>query len=513
MKNIFTYIQIYLAAFLLVGCQKEEPATADNGPKLTTVYAYINNELSTTRVAYEDNDGVSLKVNWKEQGEQFIVNDGGSLKLFSQQQGGAFVGEELTSETPIAYYPAKAFSTEGYSINFSAQTGQLNEKFGLMLGTTTNCRTFDFNHMTAIIKPAFRISGQPADSNVNNTIDQITLYGVKNVVNMATAGNIHVNCNNLDDIYIYLPTLDKSLTNKIIYGVGDKIDLLVNIDGKSYTGRITVPADHSIECGKIYKIGITLTLTTASTMPDGEAFKEAVESFIRGKNITTIEFLAGEPNASSGTQIPDTDIYLHQNGSTLEIQTSKAVFKFGANSCYKMFSGLTAVTTINFNNCVDTSSVTSMYHTFYNCQSLASVDLSCFNTENVANMNGMFHYCYALESVNLSSFDTRAATTMKEMFHSCTSLTALDLSNFNTDNVTNMQYLFSYCKSLETLDIRNFNMDHMTDVTSYSSMIVNVGNNFKDTDTKTQIYLTSAVKAKIEGQAIAPETNVNFNIR
>ena len=46
----------------------------------------------------------------------------------------------------------------------------------------------------------------------------------------------------------------------------------------------------------------------------------------------------------------------------------------------------------NFN----TSNVTDMWHMFYGCYRLSSLDLSSFNTSNVDNISFMFAGCYNL---------------------------------------------------------------------------------------------------------------------
>lgn len=72
---------------------------------------------------------------------------------------------------------------------------------------------------------------------------------------------------------------------------------------------------------------------------------------------------------------------------------------------------------------IDTRRVTYMQNMFYNCSSLASLDLSNFNTQNVTNMNGMFKNCVAITELNLGdNFDVGKVTNVDGMFNSCSSL-------------------------------------------------------------------------------------------
>lgn len=95
----------------------------------------------------------------------------------------------------------------------------------------------------------------------------------------------------------------------------------------------------------------------------------------------------------------------------------------------------------------NTSGVTEMYGTFYNCQSLTIVSL--FDTSGVTNMNRMFIGCSSLITVPL--FDTSNATDITNMFNSCTSLTQVPL--FDTSNATDMSNMFSECTSLTTIPL------------------------------------------------------------
>lgn len=79
---------------------------------------------------------------------------------------------------------------------------------------------------------------------------------------------------------------------------------------------------------------------------------------------------------------------------------------------------------------LDTSNLTSMASTFFNCSKLEKLDLSNWNTTNV--------------------------TSTKQMFYNCQSLTTLILGeNFVADNITDTSNMFQNCSELKTLVIKS----------------------------------------------------------
>ena len=121
------------------------------------------------------------------------------------------------------------------------------------------------------------------------------------------------------------------------------------------------------------------------------------------------------------------------------------------NSMAYWFNGLTSLTSITGLDKLNTSSVTDLNQTFYNCSSLTSLDLSSFNTQNVTNMNAVFQSCSNLANLNLSNFNTGRVTNMSYMFNGCRNLTKLDISSFNTGSLTSMSQMFRDCNNLATI--------------------------------------------------------------
>ena len=139
--------------------------------------------------------------------------------------------------------------------------------------------------------------------------------------------------------------------------------------------------------------------------------------------------------------------------------------------CRSLFRGLSNLTQFVNMNYLDTSECVSMYGMFYECSSLANIDVSGFDTSKVTDMQLMFHKCDSLESLNLSNFNTSNVTNMSGMFSFYNTsdnpaLMNLNVSSFDTSKVTNMQQMFCGLKNLTSLDVSNFDTSKVTNMTS-----------------------------------------------
>lgn len=159
-------------------------------------------------------------------------------------------------------------------------------------------------------------------------------------------------------------------------------------------------------------------------------------------------------------------------------------------SCNSWFMECEKLEAIDGIDNLNTSKVTDMWHMFYNCKSLTSLDLktfdthnvfsmsymfsgcnnltylnvSSFDTSNVGNMMWMFAGCWKLTNLSVSNFDMHSVRTMLGMFSSCKGLTHIDVSQFNTENVENMQAVFQNCEKLSSLDLSGFNTSKVKDI-------------------------------------------------
>ena len=208
------------------------------------------------------------------------------------------------------------------------------------------------------------------------------------------------------------------------------------------------------------------------------------------KTITSIKFETTAPSGYSKIGTLSTGIEVYANGTDLAFVWGKTIY--APEDCDGLFSSLTSITEINFDN-FDTSNATNMSYIFKgcralttldvsnfntsavinmcgmfsNCVSLTTLDISNFNTSKVTSMDSMFFFCSALTTLNLNNFVTYCVTNMRFMFGNCSTLTALDLSNFDTYNVTKMDDMFYECRRLEYLDLSSFDMTNVTDATGF----------------------------------------------
>ena len=279
-----------------------------------------------------------------------------------------------------------------------------------------------------------------------------------------------------------LTSLDLSSFNfdKVQY-FGDMFtDLGKNAVNKPIPVYVTA-AGYNILKDKDTNIPISATYVYPCELPTGSTFNAAVNSFLESNSsLTKIKFIANSATTSEN-QIETSGAYMVAGSdNTLEIHTAAAEFVFNAD-CSSMFDGLSTITAINFNDCVNTAEVTSMGSMFNGCSALTSLDLSSFNTLNVTNMGAMFYKCPSLESLDLSGFNTSNVEIMNFMFYDCKKLSSLNVSSFNTANVTAMVSMFDSCSALESLDLSNFNTANVT----------NMGAMFSDCYSLTSLELSS----------------------
>ena len=108
---------------------------------------------------------------------------------------------------------------------------------------------------------------------------------------------------------------------------------------------------------------------------------------------------------------------------------------------------------------IDTSSVTSMFNMFYNCNYLVSIPQ--LDTANVTNMNGMFCKCYSLMSI--PQLGTSEVTNMDSMFNGCRSL--VSIPQLDTANVTDMGNMFNSCNCLVSIpQLDTANVTYMSSI-------------------------------------------------
>ncbi len=117
----------------------------------------------------------------------------------------------------------------------------------------------------------------------------------------------------------------------------------------------------------------------------------------------------------------------------------------------KLFSGMTSLESINFDNNFDTSNVTNMSYMFANLTYLSTI-------------------------VGLEDFDTSNVTDMSYMFANATNIFEINLCYFDTISVKNSEYLFQNTMNLTKVKV-NTNWDITSSSTFDGSKIDKVTNN------------------------------------
>ncbi|MCI6434026.1 MAG: protein kinase [Clostridiales bacterium] len=118
-----------------------------------------------------------------------------------------------------------------------------------------------------------------------------------------------------------------------------------------------------------------------------------------------------------------------------------------------LFAEFRNVTSIDFSDRFDTSTVSNMNAMFSGCSAVRELDLSAFRTSKVSDMGGMFNNCNELVSVDVSSFDTSNVRHMQWMFGQNSKLKSLDISNFDTSRVMEDGFIFYYCSQLSSVTL------------------------------------------------------------
>ena len=152
----------------------------------------------------------------------------------------------------------------------------------------------------------------------------------------------------------------------------------------------------------------------------------------------------------------NTSSYMFTNNTNItSITFNEGVDTSNNTNISYMFNECNSLTTINGLENLNTSKVTTMYRMFRNCNKLTSLDLHTWNTSNVTYMDQMFQFCSSLTSLDLSSFDVSNIDNMRMMFHDCSSLTSLDLRNWDISKCTDMNYIFNACTNLKEIKATN----------------------------------------------------------
>ena len=192
-----------------------------------------------------------------------------------------------------------------------------------------------------------------------------------------------------------------------------------------------------------------------------QSLKSLDMSMINTRSVFQIGNIFSGCNSLISLDISNFDLYSISSFSFLSDLTKLQYLNLSNIKTYqtnlsKTFYNLNSLISIDLTN-INISSAIYLEDLFYNCLSLESVDLSNFDLQKVRNMKYLFNNCIKLKFVNFSNLNTSNVEYMDYMFKNCHSLISLDLSNLDTSSVKSMEGMFYNCSNLEYVNLKNIN--------------------------------------------------------
>ncbi|MBR5053655.1 MAG: BspA family leucine-rich repeat surface protein [Bacteroidaceae bacterium] len=184
---------------------------------------------------------------------------------------------------------------------------------------------------------------------------------------------------------------------------------------------------------------------------DERGFRRYNVTFYYDMNRGIHETTEGETTYLLQTTANTNPAWMSKNSGVVKVEFAPSFAQARPISTRCWFQGATRLAEFVGMENLNTSQVTDMFETFYNCQALTSLDLSTWDTSSATSMQEMFCGCKNLTSLNLKGWNTSNVTTMYSMFRSCPALTTLVLNSFNTNNVTDMGYMFYDDRKLQRI--------------------------------------------------------------
>ena len=229
-------------------------------------------------------------------------------------------------------------------------------------------------------------------------------------------------------------------------------DTLVPTDTLEPAVSVEPTEEPILEMGTLMADSQSTTLSVGGLFSGGST---VLGSELPRTSVTSVRFEA----SLTGAPAEAWDVSAEHNGSVLAWMEDGALTIAGeggvlanADSSY-LFSGYSAVKSIDFNGCFITAGATNMAYMFSTCMEMTALNLSGFDTSGVENMEGMFFMDMKLEELDLTGFNTGSVTSMRSMFESCTSLKSLDLTSFNTSAAADMRWMFGGCLALDQISV------------------------------------------------------------
>ncbi len=486
-KIIFSIFTLALAT--MVGCQKSEAPEIGKG-KQVTVTATIAGAGDSRVALTPSTDGEGnpiVKVAWKDSGESFRVcgasddmNSTTAYQTFTQISGNKFSGElpeTINSNFYYATYPASDLITGStdpilpvrYDKSiFTSQTGKLSEDKTVMFvwtGIIDGSINFNFDHLTTLLKPSFKIGDDMI------TADKINSITFKDMQTMDDDADFNIDCTSHaagDDIYVYIPNHNFCEYGNPTYDFGNykkSIDIIVKTDdAKTYEGAINIPSGVILDAGKLYTATVSLTEKISSnvityTTTDNQPLTLREQKWGAGDariyTSHTFENGIGEITLKNDVNaIPNEGFYFTTTLKSVNLPSQITTIS------NLSFAACTSLTSINLNNItvIDTQA-------FISCFALSEVTMP---NNNYTIGNQSFANC-AISEIDLSN----ASSIDDYAFQGCNNLTTVIINN-STPPSFGSYNPFTYCDSLESIYVPDAKVDEYKAVPALSEVATKI---------------------------------------
>lgn len=157
------------------------------------------------------------------------------------------------------------------------------------------------------------------------------------------------------------------------------------------------------------------------------------------------------------------------NGTELYVYCEKTLY--APVDATNLFSGFDSLTSIEFNNILNTSRTKKMEGMFKDNEALVSLDLSSIDTSKVTDMKAMFMNLTNVETTNFNGFNTSNVVEMSYMFKNASPAILANTTLLDTSKVLSMAYMFSVdgdnsSQNVTVLDLSSFDTSSVENMTS-----------------------------------------------
>lgn len=134
---------------------------------------------------------------------------------------------------------------------------------------------------------------------------------------------------------------------------------------------------------------------------------------------------------------------------------------------YSMFWGDSSLTTLDTHDWVFSSSSNINFGSvFINCSALESIgDTTNWNTTKITTFASAFNGCKKLPTLNIGNWDMSNVTTTNSMFANCSIINNIDVSEWNVSKITDFNYIFVNCSKLTSLDTSDWSFSTTSNIT------------------------------------------------